>query len=73
MPLIDLRRNSSDALDPVAKVLRIASTTPLNEPIELLTSIQPIALFRVMENRGFQYVVRRLDGGGWHVTFRREE
>lgn len=71
MPLIDLRCNSPEYPDQIARVLDIAANSVSDEPIELLTTCQPFPLYRAMENHGYQYVVSRIDGDGWKVTFRR--
>lgn len=71
MAFIDIRCDSYVGVDPYARIFELVSSLESGEPLEIISSYQPFALYKAMENRGFEHKVRRLQENGWHIVFRR--
>ena len=71
MTFIDVRPDLTEGRDPYPRIMETVEKLSPEETLELMTPIEPIPLYRVMEARGFEHETRRVDESYWHVTFRR--
>lgn len=65
LPVIDLR--SLPAPEPLIRALDAAGTLAPGEAVHVLTPLQPIPLFEILDARGLLYAAWPAEGGGARI------
>ena len=71
MATLDVRPTLAAGGDPFTEILAAVQSLGPEEDLELLAPLDPIPLYRVLGERGFEHRTEALGGGDYRVIFHR--
>ena len=69
--VVDVREDLRRGRRPLQRILLAAKSVMTGQDLVLLTTFEPIPLYRVLSLRGFTHEAHPLPGGDWEVRFLR--
>ena len=69
--VVDVREDLRSGRQPLNHILQAAKSVMTGQDLVLLTTFEPIPLYKVLSLRGFTHEAHPLPGGDWEVRFLR--
>lgn len=69
--VVDVREDLRSGRQPLSRILQAVKSVVAGQDLVLLTTFEPIPLYRVLSLRGFTHEAHPLPGGDWEVRFLR--
>ena len=69
MAFLDVRPDIAAGREPLVRIMEAVAQLADGESLELVAPFEPVPLYRVMEDKGFERTTRRTEDGFWQVTF----
>lgn len=73
MAKLDVREDLKQGREPFQKIMATVAALEPGEEFELIAPFEPVPLYAVLEQRGFDHETEAGDDGSWRVRFYREE
>lgn len=68
---LDVRDDLRTGREPLARILKAVKDLAADQELRLLTTFEPVPLYRVLWIKGYVHDARHLADGDWEIVFRR--
>lgn len=66
---LDVREDIRNGEEPFSKIMSAVSGLGKDDAFELIAPFEPVPLYSVMRQRGFENTTEQTQSGDWKVTF----